>query len=47
MAQLASATHTIVCEIDLSNGKSVASDNRRLANAYIPSGKTRLHNIGV
>ena len=46
-AQAASATHTIACDIDLSGGKSAASDNRRLASAYIPSGNTRLQNIGV
>ena len=47
VAQAASATHTIACDIDLSGGKSAASDNRRLASAYIPSGNTRLQNIGV
>ena len=34
-------------DTDLSGEKSAASDNRRLASAYIPSGKTRLQNIGV
>ena len=34
-------------DIVLSGEKSVASDNRRLASAYIPSGNTRLQNIGV
>ena len=47
VAQAANATHTIACDIDLSGGKSVASDNRKLASAYIPSGNTRLQNIGV
>jgi len=47
VAQAASATHTIACDINLSGGKSVASDNRKLASAYIPSGNTRLQNIGV
>ena len=47
VAQAASATHTIACDIDLSGGKSVASDNRKLASAFIPSGNTRLQNIGV
>ena len=46
-AQAASAIHTIACDMDLSGGKSAASDNRRLASAYIPSGNTRLQNIGV
>jgi hypothetical protein len=30
-----------------SGGKSEASDSRKLASAYMPSGKTRLHSIGV
>lgn len=47
VAQAASATHTIARDIDLSGGKSAASDNRKLASAYIPSGNTRLQNIGV
>jgi hypothetical protein len=47
MAQAASVTHTMACDIDLSGGKSAASDNRRLASPYIPSGNTRLQNIGV
>ncbi len=47
VAQAASATHTIACDTDLSGGNSVASDNRKLASAYIPSGNTRLQNIGV
>ena len=47
VAQAASAIHTIASAMVPSGGKSVASDNRRLASAYIPSGNTRLHNIGV
>src|SRR5262249_17961729 len=45
--QAASAIHTIASEIARSGGKSAASDRRRLASAYIPSGNTRLHSIGV
>lgn len=47
VAQAASAIHTIAPDIARSGGKSAASDNRRLASAYIPSGNTKLHNIGV
>ena len=47
VAQAASATQTIACDTELSGGKSAASDNRKLARAYIPSGNTRLQNIGV
>src|SRR5665213_1982140 len=47
VAHVASASHTIPCEMILSGGKSEANDRRRLAKAYMPSGKTRLQSIGV
>ena len=43
----ASAIHTMAPETDRSGVKSAASDNLRLASAYMPSGNTRLQNIGV
>ena len=46
-AQAESAIHTIASDIDRSGGKSVASDNRKLASAHIPPGNTRLQNNGV
>ena len=46
-AQAASATQTIEADIARNGGKSAASEKRRLAKAYIPSGNTRLQNIGV
>ena len=47
IAQTATETQTIACEIVLSGGKSAASDSRRLTREYMPSGKTRLQSIGV
>jgi hypothetical protein len=46
-AQAASATQTMEAEIARNGEKSAASERRRLAKAYIPSGNTRLQNIGV
>src|SRR5690348_15349331 len=45
--QATSAIHTMAREIACNGGKSAASDRRRLASAYMPSGNTTLHSIGV
>lgn len=47
VAHAASAIQIMGSESDLSGGKSSASESLRLAMAYMPSGKTKLHNMGV
>src|SRR5690349_12364832 len=46
-AQATSATQIIASATVRSGANSAASDRRRLATAYMPSGKTRLQSIGV
>ena len=43
----ASAIHIMAREIKSNGGNSAASDNLKLASAYIPKGNTRLHSVGV
>jgi len=43
----ATEIHNIASDIARKGGKSAASENRRLAIEYIPSGKTILQSIGV
>ena len=43
----ASAIQTIVWATDLRGLNSAAKDRRKLAKAYMPSGKTKLQSVGV
>jgi hypothetical protein len=46
-AQAATETHNIACDTARNGEKSDASERRRLASEYIPSGNTRAQNSGV
>ena len=46
-AQAASATNAMTREPEANAGKSASRDSRNVVTAYMPSGKTMLHSIGV
>jgi hypothetical protein len=46
-SQTATATQTMLLAMERKGANSDASESRRLAKAYMPSGKTKLQSVGT